>query len=157
MKARVFQDQMAEGFVGLEKGMKPELKEERGRLVGKLSALFRQMHKFGSKTEKKLLQWKKLKKEYRQAESEFEDLLIKMRLENPLYTAVNYPQPISVQDLQKEILKDGKTILSYFIFQDRSYVYIISKDKVNVEPLNTKENEVNGFVERYMSATMPMT
>jgi len=149
MKARVFLDQMAEGLSGLEEGLKPELKEERERLVGKLSVLSRQMQETGSKDEKKL---QELKEEYRKVESEFDDLLIKIRLENPQYAAVNYPQPISAQDLKKEILKEGETMLSYFISQDKVYTFIISKNNFHVEPLKIKEKEVNSFVERYFLA-----
>jgi hypothetical protein len=43
MKSRVFLDQMVEGLVRLEKGLKSGLREERDKLVGKLSALSRQM------------------------------------------------------------------------------------------------------------------
>lgn len=149
MKARVFLDQMAEGLIGLEKGMKPELKEEKVKIVGKLSALSKQMQESNSKDKKKLLE---LKKEYHNAESEFHDLLIKIRLENPLYAAVNYPQPVSVQDLQKEILKDSEALLSYFISQHETYAFIISKNNFNIEPLHANEDEVNGFIERYMLA-----
>ncbi|MCX6580188.1 MAG: CHAT domain-containing protein [Candidatus Aminicenantes bacterium] len=149
MKARVFLDQMSEGLSGLEEGLKPELKEERERLVGKLSVLSRQMQETGGKDEKKLLE---LKEEYRKVESEFDDLLIKIRLENPLYASVNYPQPISVQDLQKEILKEGETMLSYFISQDETYAFVISKNNFHVQPLKIKEKEVNSSVERYLLA-----
>ncbi|HLP46855.1 MAG TPA: CHAT domain-containing protein [Candidatus Kapabacteria bacterium] len=149
MKARVFLDQMAEGLLPLEKGMKPELKEEKERLVGKLSALSRQMQETGSNEEKKL---QELKGEYRKFESEFDDLLIKIRLENPLYAAVNYPQPLSVQYLQKEILKDNETLLSYFISPDESYAFVISKDNFSVEQLKLKEKEVNGLINRYLLA-----
>lgn len=68
MKARVFLDQMAEGLTSLEKGLKPELKEERDRLMGKLSALSRQMQETGGKDEKKL---QELQEEYHQVDSRF--------------------------------------------------------------------------------------
>lgn len=149
MRARVFLDQMAEGLVKAEKGLKTDLKEERDRLVGKLSALSRQMQETGNKEEKKL---KELKEEYRKVESEFEDLLIKIRLENPLYGSVNYPQPVSVRDLQKDVLKKGETLLSYFISEEKSYAFIITKNTFNVIPLKVKGNELKGLVDRYLPA-----
>ncbi len=149
MRARMFLDQMGEGLTPLKKGLTSELKEEKDLLVGKLSALSRQMQETPGNEDKNLHE---LKEEYRKVESQFDDLLIKIRLENPLYASVNYPQPISVQDLQKEILKEGETMLSYFISQDESYAFVISKNNFNVEPLKIKENEVNSSVERYLLA-----
>jgi len=147
MRARVFLDQMAEGLVRLGKGLKPELKENRDKLVGKLSALSRQMQETGGKEEKKLLE---LKEEYRRVESQFENLLIKIRLDNPLYAAVNYPQPVSVRDLQKDVLKKGETVLSYFISLGKAYALIVSREKFRVKQLKVNEREINGYVDRYL-------
>jgi CHAT domain-containing protein len=87
MKSRVFLDQMemAEGLVLLDKGLNPQLKEERDNLVGKLSALSRQMKETPGNEEKKL---KELKEEYRRVESQFEDLLIKIRLNDDFQSLV---------------------------------------------------------------------
>ena len=149
MRARVFLDQMAEGLRKLEKGLNPGLKEERDRLVGKLSTLSRQMQETGGKDEKRP---QELKEEYQRVESEFEDLLIKIRLENPLYASVNYPRPISITDLQKDVLKKDETLLSYFISPEKSYAFIITKNNFNVKPLKVKENEIKGLVDRYLPA-----
>jgi tetratricopeptide (TPR) repeat protein len=147
MKSRVFLDQMAEGLLRLEKGLDTELKEERDRLVGKLSALTKQMQETGNKDEKKRQQ---LKEEYRREESQFEDLLIKIRLENPLYASVNYPQPVTVRDLQTDVLKRGETLLSYFISPNKAYAFIVSKENFRVKQLKIEEKEIKGYVERYL-------
>jgi len=147
IKSRVLLDQMSEGLVKLEKGLKSELREERDRLLGKLSALTRQMQETGGKNEKKLQQ---LKEEYRKVESQFEDLLIKIRLENPLYASVNYPQPVTARDLQTDVLKKGETLLSYFISSEKAYAFIVSREKFRVKQLKVKENEINSYIERYL-------
>jgi CHAT domain-containing protein/Tfp pilus assembly protein PilF len=147
MKARVFLDQMAEGMVPLEKGLKPELKAERDNLVGKLSALTRQLQETPGKEEKKL---QELKEEYRRVESQFDELLIKIRLDNPLYAAVNYPQPVSVQALQKDVLKKGEILLRYFISPEKIYVFLVSQEKFKVVLLKSNEKEINSIVETYL-------
>jgi CHAT domain-containing protein/Tfp pilus assembly protein PilF len=149
MRGRVFLDQINEEFLGLEKGLEPDLREERDRLVGKLSALTRQMQEIGIKDEKKL---QELKDEYHQVESQFEDLLIKIRLENPLYAAVSYPQPVTVRDLQTDVLKKGEILLSYFISQEKAYAFIVSRKKLRVKQLKVKEKEINSHIERYLQS-----
>ncbi len=149
MKARVFLDQMAEGLVPLEKGLKPELKEERDNLVGTLSALSRQMQETPGKEEKKLLE---LREEYHRVDTQFEDLLIKIRLENPLYASVNYPQPVSVRDLQTDVLKKGETLLSYFLAPEKAYAFIVTRENFKVKPLPVNEKDINQYVELHLRA-----
>ena len=147
MRGRVFLDQMTEDLVRLDKGLKSELREKRDKLVGKISAITRQMQETGGNKEKKLHQ---LKEEYRRVESQFNDLLIKIRLENPLYASVNYPQPLSVRDLQDDILKKGETLLSYFISPEKAYSFIVSRENFKVTPLPINEKEINSYVERFL-------
>jgi CHAT domain-containing protein/tetratricopeptide (TPR) repeat protein len=147
MKARVFLDQMGEGLVPLEKGLKPGLKEKRDKLVGKLSFLSKEIHKTEVKEKKKLEQ---LKKEHGKVESEFEELLIKIRLENSLYASVRYPEPISVKNLQEEILKKGEILVRYFITSNKSYVFLVSKKKLKVVPLEVKAEKIKSYVNRFL-------
>ncbi len=149
MRARVFLDQMAEGLVSLDKGLKTELKEEKDNLVGKLSALSRQMQETPGKEEKRLHE---LKEEYRRVQSQFDELLIKIRLENPLYASVNYPQPVSARDLQTDVLKNGETLVSFFIAPGKAYAFIVSKENFQVKPLPVNEKEIDGYVQRFLLA-----
>jgi CHAT domain-containing protein len=149
MISRVFLDQMAEGLVPLDKGLNPQLKEERDKVVGKLSTLSRKMQETPGKEEKKLLE---LKEEYRRVESQFDDLLIKIRLENHLYASVNYPQPVSVRDLQTDVLKKGESLVSFFIAPGKAYAFIVSKENFKVKPLPVNEKEIDGYVQRYLQA-----
>lgn len=150
MRARVFLDRMAEELVRLDKGLNPELKKKRDNLVAKLSSISKQIHEAaGGKNEKKL---QKLKEQYRNTEDEFDELLIKIRLENPLYASIRYPRPISVQELQKKVLKKGEILVCYFISPGKLYVFLISKKKFKVVPLEFKEKRLNWAVKKYQLA-----
>ena len=146
MRARVFLDRMGEGLVPLEKGLKPDLMEKRDNLVARLSALTKQMQETAGKDGKKL---EELKRQYRKVESEFEDLLITIRLENPEYAAVKYPQPITVKDVQANVLRPGETLVSYFVSPEKLYVFIVSKDHFKVVPIKINEKEVSGLIKLY--------
>jgi CHAT domain-containing protein/Tfp pilus assembly protein PilF len=148
MRARVFLDQMAEGLVKLEKGLKPELKEKRDNQAAKLSLLSKQIHQtHGGEEEKKLLE---LKEQYRKTGREFEDLLVKIRLNNPLYASVRYPEPITVPALQTEVLKKGEILVQYLITPDKLYVFLISKESFEVIPIKLKEKEIKSITRRYL-------
>jgi tetratricopeptide (TPR) repeat protein len=150
MRARVFLDRMAEGLVRLERGLTPDLREKRDKLMTKLSQLSKQMHKTGGKKEITKLQ--DLKEQYRKTEREFEDLLVKIRLNNPLYASVRYPEPITVRALQTKVLNKDELLLHYFISPAKLYVSVITKGSFKVVPITIKEKEIKGIVKRFLSA-----
>jgi CHAT domain-containing protein/predicted negative regulator of RcsB-dependent stress response len=147
IKSRVFIDQMAEGLVNLEKGLKPELRDKRDNLVAKLSNISKEMHETRDNEEKKLAE---LKEKYQKTQNEFEDLFIKIRIDNPLYASVRYPEPISVLSLQKEVLKNGEILVRYFITSDRVYVFLVSNKMFKVVPLEVKAGQIRYYVERFL-------
>ena len=148
MKARLFLDNLAEGLVNLEKGINPQLKQKRDNLVAKLSILSKEITKTAGKNDEKKLA--ELKEERRKIESEFEDLLIKIRLENPLYASVQYPRPVSLKELQEKVLKKGELMLRYFITEERTYVFLVSRKKLKVYPLNITSDEIHKLANRYI-------
>ncbi len=148
MKARVFLDRMGEELVPLEKGLKPELRERRDDLVARLSAIGKRIYEFPGKDENKL---EELKERYREVEGEFEELLIKIRLENPLYAEVRYPQPVSVGELQGEVLREGEILVRYFVAPEKVYVFLVSRDDFEVVPLDVGGEGLREVVEKYLA------
>jgi len=148
MRSRVFLDRMAEGLVKLDKGLTPDLIEKRDNLVAKLSLLSEQMHKTAGEEDEKKLQ--EFKEQYHKIEGEFGELLIKIRLNNPLYASVRYPQPVSVKELQENILETDELLLRYFICSDNIYVFLVSKKDFNVITLDVNEKDINEIVSEYL-------
>jgi CHAT domain-containing protein/predicted negative regulator of RcsB-dependent stress response len=150
MRARVFLDQMSEGLVRLDKGLTPDLKEKQDKMVAILSLLNKQMNKTAEGKDEKKLQ--RLKEQYRKTESEFENLLLKIRMSNPLYASVRYPQPVSVRGLQKDVLKEGEILLKYFVTPDKLYVFLISQENFKVITQKIKGNEIKSIIGSYLQA-----
>jgi CHAT domain-containing protein/tetratricopeptide (TPR) repeat protein len=150
MRARLFLDRMAEGLVSLEKGLTPGLKEKQDQLVAKLSFLSKEMHKAAG--EKNDIKLNRIKEQYRNTGNEFADLLVKIRLNNPLYAAVRYPEPITVRALQTRVLKKGELLLRFFISPNQLYVFIVTRGSFSVVPITFKEEEIKRLVKRYLTA-----
>lgn len=150
MRSRVFLDRMAEGLVRLDKGLAPDQKEIRDNLVAKLSLLSKEMNTAAGKGDEKKLQ--EFKKQYRIAEREFEELLVKIRLNNPFYAAVQYPQPVTVKELQENVLEKDDLLLRYFISQENVYVFLVSKMDFKVFPLAVKEKDIQKATQEYLFA-----
>lgn len=150
MKARIFLDWLAEGLVRLEKGIAPELKQKRDNLTSRLSILSKEINEAAGKNDEKKL--KELKEQYRKVEGELEELLVKIRLKNPMYASVRYPEPVSLQELQKNVLKKKELLLRYFIAKDKAYVFVISKKAFNVVTLDVKPDHIDQMVKRYVAS-----
>ncbi len=150
MKSRVFLDNLAEGLVRLDKGISPELKQKRDNLVSKLSILSKEIDKAVSANKEK--KWKELKEEYRKVEEKFKELLVKIRLENPLYASVKYPEPVSVQDLQVNVLKKKELLLRYFVSSHKVYVFLISKKNFDIFTLEINSKSFKEMVNKYLLA-----
>lgn len=149
MKARVFLDRLAEGLVPLEKGISPELKQKNDDIVSKLSRLNKQMDEAtNQKDEKRLTE---LKRQQLNLQTDFDQLLFKIRLGNPLYSGVQYPEPITLQELQN-VLKEDELMLRYFVSPDKLYAFIISKKEFNVIPIGINEASINQLVENYLDS-----
>jgi len=147
MKARVFLDQMAEGLVKVDKGLLPGLKEKRDSIILKLSSIGKQMAEYAGNDEKKI---EELNEQYGKIENEFNDLMTELRLKNPEYALVQYPEPLDVATLQKDVLKEGELLLHYFVTEEKIYVFLISRERFQVVPLDITEKEINANVNRYL-------
>jgi CHAT domain-containing protein/tetratricopeptide (TPR) repeat protein len=150
MTARVFMDQLAEGLVKTEKGITPALLQERDHLVAKLSLHSKKISQAARKKDEEKLMI--LKNEYDKMEREFEDLLLKIRLHNPLYASITYPEPITLQNLQKNVLKKGEFLLRYFTGPNTHLVYafLVSQDKFKVIRLEVKSGDIRKYVTWYL-------
>jgi len=148
IRARGFLDQLAEGLVKIEKGIAPHLKQKRDDFVAKLSLRNKEIiNAAGKKDEEKL---RELKEKRLKVEGEYEDLLIKIRLNNPLYASIRYPEPITVGDIQRNVLKKDELLIRYFIAWEKVYVFLISKKDFQVVTLGVTVNDINNMLNQYL-------
>jgi CHAT domain-containing protein/predicted negative regulator of RcsB-dependent stress response len=150
IKSRSFLDNMAEGLIRPNKRVEVGFLHNRDILISKLSILSKKISKAAGKSDEEKL--KQLKEEYRNVENQFQKLLIKIRLENPLYASVRYPEPVTVQQLQKKVLNKNDLLLRYFVSKEKTYVFLVSKKRFKVIPINLNAEDVKQLVNRYLDA-----
>lgn len=158
MKARAFLDQLAEGLVKLEKGIEPGLKREQDILVNRLSILNSQLLNETRGTGEKT-KFDSLKKELKKVEEKLDNIKREIRIKNPLYASVRYPQPVTVSQLQKKVLRKNEVILEYFVSARDVYCFFIGTNNFMVKklemPKNVLENKVKTFRERMENYQSP--
>jgi CHAT domain-containing protein/Tfp pilus assembly protein PilF len=138
MKARAFSDQLAEKNLGeVEKGLNPELRQKKNELAAKLSSVQASLVKAKGEQE-----YQPLKEEYKKVEGEWETLTQQIRIGNPLYASVKYPQSVTAEELQK-ILRPEEALLEYFVSDSGAYVFVVTQNAIQVVklPKSTAELE----------------
>jgi len=135
MKARTFLDQMAEGRVALHKGIDPALKAQRDRLEADLAAATDDIaaeYRKPSPDEKALAAANARMVQLRAA---LDRLKKQIRMQNPLYAAVEYPVPVTVSELQAGVLAADEILIEYFVGGREVYCFIVTTQGFQVTRL----------------------
>ena len=81
--------------------------------------------------------------ELRRIEKELEIHKIEIQKKNPKYASIQYPKPLTVKKVQEEVINSKDTaMLEYYIGEEQSYLFVISKENFILLKLNTNKNEL---------------
>ena len=153
MKARVFLDQLAEGRVDLERGIDPDLKKKRDGLEAALSAAAAGIVEAYRASPPDHARIDALKAAHEGLSSEIETLTRQIRLKNPVYASVRYPEPVTLAHLQKTVLKPNEVILEYFVSKSGVYAFAVTREGCETRKLSIGEEELDARVRGLLENT----
>jgi CHAT domain-containing protein len=67
------------------------------------------------------------------------ELDAQIRTESPRYASLVQPQPLSLREVQAEIVDEDSVLLQYFLGAELSYVWTVTTDRINVYALPPRE------------------
>lgn len=70
-------------------------------------------------------------KRLRELTSEVEEIKVRIKTRNPHYAALTQPQPLSLQEIQQQILDENTLLLEYTLGEKRSYLWAITTTTLN--------------------------
>ncbi|WP_204101771.1 MULTISPECIES: CHAT domain-containing protein, partial [Spirulina sp. CCY15215] len=82
---------------------------------------------------------------------DLQTLEAQIRRENPAYANLKYPQPLTLQQIQANILDDDTLLLEYALGGDRSYLFAVSKTEFTAYELPSRQ-DIETATERYITA-----
>jgi len=136
-KARSFLEQLYEASSGVKHGVDQQLLTEETNLYGKLSVIEQNLKKqLGDKRQEQLL------KERHSLEHELSILEMKLRTSNLRYAELKYPQPVTVEQVQQEILKEGEVLVEYLQGEEEIYAFVLSKTEFSTYTLKINRKEL---------------
>lgn len=124
-RARTLIDILSEAKVDVRKGVDAALIEReealRQKLNDKASLQTQLLNGPHTKAEADALA-----KEITQLTIEDDDVQARIKAQSPSYAAIKYPQPITLKEIQQQLLDDDTLLLEFSLGSERSYVWVVS-------------------------------
>ncbi len=128
-RARGLIELLTEARADIRKDVDPRLLEEEKDLQLKIEAIGKQIQELSSKpqTETALINFKK---ELETLLTQQKELQTKIRTNSPKYAALQYPQPLTLPQIQQQLDKDT-LLLEYSLGNKRSYLWAVTPDSID--------------------------
>jgi CHAT domain-containing protein len=146
-RARAFLDILAMSRSGIPDQLTPEQRKREDGILAHISDVQKNLWKENIPPEEE----SKLKQKLSSAEDDLETFHLEVRQSNPRYASIQYPEPVTVSRMQKDLL-DAQTVLVEFLLgEKRSLVWVVSREKLSVGVLPPRK-EIEGEVSAYRKA-----
>ncbi len=143
-KARTLIELLTESKADIRTGVDPQLLQQERAIQSQLTALDKQRIELAnSSTNKEQIAVLEAQRETLQ--TQYRTLQSQIRATSPKYAALKYPQPLTLEQIQQQILDDNTVILSYSLGKERSYLWLVSKTEMSsyeLPPRKTLEDLV---------------
>ena len=155
-KARSMLDGLAEAGVDLRKGLDPALLQREQALRQEFDAwAVRQRQALDGLSSPALA--KRLADEYRDLETRHGEFEGEIRRKSPRYAALARPQPLTLRQVQQQVLDEDTLLLEYALGDDRSYLWAVSKAGYTVHELPSRTELTTAAQRLYARLTARLT
>ena len=147
-KARTLLELLTESRADIRNGVAPQLLQQEQDLQTQLTALDKRRIDLSNtrNTPEITQQIESLEAQRATLQTQYRELQTQIRVTSPKYAALKYPEPLTLEQIQQQILDDNTIILSYSLDKDRSYLWLITKTEMTSYQLPSQkiiENLVN--------------
>jgi CHAT domain-containing protein len=125
-RARSLLDLLTEANANIRQGVDPELLKKERTLQQELNELEQSRVKLlsGQYTNKQLTE---LKQQIKYLLRQLDLVKVELRVNSPRYANLKYPEPLTLQEIQQQVLDDNTLLLEYSLGEERSYLWAVTK------------------------------
>ncbi len=134
-KARTLLELLTESRADIRTGVDPQLLQQEEDIQSQLTALDKRRIELASNRNENREAIDALETQRSTLQTRYRDLQSQIRQTSPKYAALKYPQPLTLEQIQQQILDDNTVILSYSLGEERSYLWLISKTEMSSHEL----------------------
>ncbi|NEP87817.1 MAG: CHAT domain-containing protein [Okeania sp. SIO2C2] len=153
-RARAFLELLNEASVNIRQGIDPKLAMAETELQQQLNAIETQRIKLLS-GEYTCEQKANIEQTRDQLIDEYNQLRIKIRTTSPNYAALTEPQPLTLKEVQQQVLDDNTLLLQYSLGEESSYLWAVTKDSIHSYQLPPQAKIKNAAIELMVRITSP--
>ncbi len=84
-------------------------------------------------------------------QEEYEDIIQKIKLENPEYKEIISTEPVKIQDLRNKIDR-GSALISYWVSENELIIWFITDSHITMKTVNIDIKDLNSAVEKTRNA-----
>jgi CHAT domain-containing protein/tetratricopeptide (TPR) repeat protein len=152
-RARSLLETLIESRADVRRGIDARLLERERALQNRLNAKESyRMRLLGGKPKPEQIE--AVEKEIRALLGEYQQIRAQIRTDNPNYAALTQPQPITLAEIQKDILDRDTLLLEYALGEEQSYVWAVTSDSITGYAL-PKRAEIEAAARRFYKLLAP--
>ncbi|MEQ8382782.1 MAG: tetratricopeptide repeat protein, partial [Coleofasciculus sp. A1-SPW-01] len=147
-RARTLLELLTEANANIREGVDPDLLQQEQTLNAKLDATEKQRIEIYSNPESTPAQKSAIEQQRQQLLADYQHLQDQIRATSPKYAALKYPQPLTLEQVQQQILDEDTILLQYSLGDENSYLWAVTKDSFTSYQLPPRD-EIETFALRF--------
>ncbi|HXM33779.1 MAG TPA: CHAT domain-containing tetratricopeptide repeat protein, partial [Pyrinomonadaceae bacterium] len=155
-RARSLLESLEEAHADIRQGVESTLLEQGWALQQELNnKAERHMQLVAAK---KIEEAGELAKEIDRLSAQYDQVEVQIKLKSPRYAALTQSQPLSLTEIQEQVLDDDSLLLEYVLGDERSYVWAVTRTEVSTFelPARAKIEEAAIRFQRFLTANQPV-
>jgi WD40 repeat protein/CHAT domain-containing protein len=152
-RARSLLELLSEASADIRQGVDPKLLAQERNLQQQLNDLEHRKYELLSTqhTQKEL---DEIKQKSDTVLAQLKQLEARIRVASPRYADLKYPEPLTLQQIQQQVLDDDTLLLEYSLGEDRSYLWAVSKTSITSYVL-PKRSEIEAAAQTFRQSLTP--
>ncbi|WP_236506282.1 CHAT domain-containing protein, partial [Tychonema sp. BBK16] len=126
-RARSLLELLQETNANIREGISPDLLQQENRAKQQLDGIEKQRIQELSNLNTNPIKIAEIDKQRLALLQQYQQIQTQIRTTSPRYAALTQPQPLTLPEIQKQILDENTIILQYSLGKDRSYLWVISQ------------------------------
>ncbi len=129
-RARTLLELLQEANADIRQGVAPELLQQERNLQQQLDALETRRIETISRPNHTPQQQAELDQKRQTFLAQYQDIQTQIRSTSPRYAALTQPQPLTLAQIQQQILDENTILLQYSLGKERSYLWAVTKTSI---------------------------
>jgi len=129
-RARSLLELLQEANADIRQGVAPELLQRERSLQQQLDALEKQRIEVLNRPNHTPAQKAELEQQRQNLLTQYQDIQAQIRATSPRYAALTQPQPLTLAQIQQQIVDENTILLQYSLGKDRSYLWAVTKTSI---------------------------